>query len=436
MSYNGLFVALLLCASTGWFQAQALAQGTYVAHVSSHRSHEDALAAFDKLKAKAPTALGDLKPFVHKVELPGKGTWHRLRVGPQMSLARAESLCQALLRAGHDYCKPLDEFELAKVKPGFIGEIHITPVGDGVNMRLTQPFGFVDSAARKWDVPAGSVTDGASIPRALWSIVGSPFTGKYLAAAVIHDHYVKTKRRTWEITHNGFYDAMLAAGVEKKQALLMWAAVYRFGPRWASNESYCGLTCAGGFIQLESVEVFPEFVPHEFDRIRSFVEGPGGVSQEQVLAFVDKTFFRVPDTEEMYPARIRGYVSGTIGDGDGDPRFKPRDWTEGKGNRRFVDDWATHRWPAYGASRDNSFAWHHMCRDCQTLYKVEGVARHDTLAVRTAPNQSAPKVGELPYNAEGIMVEPGCRSEWCRITFGNLTGYAFAKYLSAHTVKP
>lgn len=36
-------------------------------------------------------------------------------------------------------------------------------------------------------VPKGFVSDGASIPRFAWSIVGHPFSG-YLAAAVVHDY--------------------------------------------------------------------------------------------------------------------------------------------------------------------------------------------------------------------------------------------------------
>ena len=36
-------------------------------------------------------------------------------------------------------------------------------------------------------IPYMFVTDGASIPRYLWSIVGSPWTGNYPQAAVVHD---------------------------------------------------------------------------------------------------------------------------------------------------------------------------------------------------------------------------------------------------------
>jgi hypothetical protein len=36
-------------------------------------------------------------------------------------------------------------------------------------------------------VKAGLKFDGASIPRIMWSVVGSPFTGGYTKAALVHD---------------------------------------------------------------------------------------------------------------------------------------------------------------------------------------------------------------------------------------------------------
>lgn len=35
--------------------------------------------------------------------------------------------------------------------------------------------------------PKGTLTDGASIPRFFWRIIGPPMTGRYRKAAVIHD---------------------------------------------------------------------------------------------------------------------------------------------------------------------------------------------------------------------------------------------------------
>lgn len=113
----------------------------------------------------------------------------------------------------------------------FKGEIVATLLPDGRNMKLVAPFAYVDSAGVTWDVPAGEQTDGASIPRVFWT-THPPFTGKYRAAAVIHDYYCRVQSRTWQATHNVFYEAMRAAGVDERTATVMWAAVYNFGPRW------------------------------------------------------------------------------------------------------------------------------------------------------------------------------------------------------------
>lgn len=55
------------------------------------------------------------------------------------------------------------------------------------NMKLLGKFSFTDPDAREWVAPAAAVIDGASIPRALWAIVGSPYTGDYRRASVVHD---------------------------------------------------------------------------------------------------------------------------------------------------------------------------------------------------------------------------------------------------------
>ncbi|WP_288933860.1 DUF1353 domain-containing protein [uncultured Sphingomonas sp.] len=103
---------------------------------------------------------------------------------------------------------------------------------DGRHVRLVQPFTFVDATGLRWDVPAGTMVDGASIPQPFWSLIGGPFEGKYRDASIIHDRYCVTKDRPWQKVHRMFYEAMLVSGVEPMKAKLMYYAVYRFGPRW------------------------------------------------------------------------------------------------------------------------------------------------------------------------------------------------------------
>ena len=108
---------------------------------------------------------------------------------------------------------------------GFFGDISLSPLSDGIKMETRTRFGYIDQSGRIWEVPANFKTDGASVPRALWSIICSPFTGKYRNAAILHDRYCETRARSWQDTHRLFYEVMVASGVEQTQATLMYAAV-------------------------------------------------------------------------------------------------------------------------------------------------------------------------------------------------------------------
>jgi Protein of unknown function (DUF1353) len=114
----------------------------------------------------------------------------------------------------------------------YVGELVLKMADDGRTAILVQPFGYVDPEGREWPVPVKTVVDGASIPRPLWSIVGSPWTGLYRKASVIHDYYCDIKDRGWRNVHKVFYDAMLTEGLGIIQAKIMYAAVLQFGPKW------------------------------------------------------------------------------------------------------------------------------------------------------------------------------------------------------------
>jgi len=104
---------------------------------------------------------------------------------------------------------------------------------DGRMMRLLSPLGYVSESGERWPVMSGVVVDGASIPRAFWSLIGGPFEGRYRNASIIHDRYCDLRSRPWQPTHRMFHDAMRCSGVGKAKAKLMYYAVYRFGPRWS-----------------------------------------------------------------------------------------------------------------------------------------------------------------------------------------------------------
>lgn len=97
---------------------------------------------------------------------------------------------------------------------------------------LKEPFSYIDPTGTEWAAPAGSIVNGASIPWYLWSLTGGPYEGRYRRASVIHDVYCVSRQRPWQYTHNLFYWMCRADGMPVWKALLLWAAVYLFGPKW------------------------------------------------------------------------------------------------------------------------------------------------------------------------------------------------------------
>ena len=114
----------------------------------------------------------------------------------------------------------------------FTGDPVVELLDDGRRVKLAQAFGFTDPAGLGWPVPAGTVVDGASIPRVFWALIGGPFEGKYRNASIIHDHYCDLRSRPWRAVHHVFYDGMIASGVGEDKAKLLYFSVARFGPRW------------------------------------------------------------------------------------------------------------------------------------------------------------------------------------------------------------
>ena len=96
------------------------------------------------------------------------------------------------------------------------------------NMKLLRDFSFADPDTKPWPAPAGSVVDGASIPRALWTIVGSPYTGDYRRASVVHDVACveagsdKKKRRAAD---RMFFHACRAGGCSIWQSIVLYLGV-------------------------------------------------------------------------------------------------------------------------------------------------------------------------------------------------------------------
>lgn len=77
-----------------------------------------------------------------------------------------------------------------------LGLPELVPIPGTDNYRLKNDFAVVTSDGERDDIPAGFVTDGASIPRPFWVCVGNPFDPDYICEALVHDWRWR-KCRTW-----------------------------------------------------------------------------------------------------------------------------------------------------------------------------------------------------------------------------------------------
>ena len=130
----------------------------------------------------------------------------------------------------------------------FEGQVIARWEDDGRSMTLVEPFAYVDPRETRWPAPVGAVVNGASIPRAFWSLIGGPFSGEFRDASVVHDVACEIRDRPWRAVHRMFYEACRCGGVGAVTAKTMYYAVFHFGPRWRIEER---TTIVAGTAQTE-----------------------------------------------------------------------------------------------------------------------------------------------------------------------------------------
>lgn len=74
-------------------------------------------------------------------------------------------------------------------------------------------------------IAEGFVFDGASIPKAFWSLIGSPFSGKYRQSALIHDALYASELVPRDEADKCFLELMEKDGVSWLKRYTMYNAV-------------------------------------------------------------------------------------------------------------------------------------------------------------------------------------------------------------------
>lgn len=111
----------------------------------------------------------------------------------------------------------------------FTSPLIVSPMPDGRNFKLYRSFKYhvgTKYSKNVISVPAGFVTDFASVPSLFWSFL--PYWGRYGKAATLHDWLYHTRETTRKYADDIFYEAMLVGGTPKWQARLMYWSVRAF----------------------------------------------------------------------------------------------------------------------------------------------------------------------------------------------------------------
>ena len=102
----------------------------------------------------------------------------------------------------------------------------------GTDYVLAEDFYF-PATVSGWDVTVhvmpGFRTDGASIPRLLWPIFGSPYDPDIIAAAIGHDALYRGRIVPRRDADNAFRDMMEANGIPARKRRRIWLGVRLFG---------------------------------------------------------------------------------------------------------------------------------------------------------------------------------------------------------------
>ena len=95
----------------------------------------------------------------------------------------------------------------------------VTPTADGL-WRLVEPFA---------EAPKGFCTDGATIPRFLWRVLGAPMETKTIGPAIRHDWHYADGDLSRKDADDEFYSDLRDNGVSLWKASLFWLGVRLFG---------------------------------------------------------------------------------------------------------------------------------------------------------------------------------------------------------------
>jgi len=132
----------------------------------------------------------------------------------------------------------------------------LTPLNCGKRWVVRKEFSYEIGHLGSGDkivISTGFVTDLASTPKPLWSIL-PPF-GRYLPSAILHDFLYMTKVFSRKKADKIFYEGMIILGVPKWKAKLMYYAVRIGGGKSYRKHSSYILPLKDANITIKELEI-------------------------------------------------------------------------------------------------------------------------------------------------------------------------------------
>lgn len=117
----------------------------------------------------------------------------------------------------------------------------IKSAGDGMSAEVVDGLLYKEQGGRSWTIPAGTVVENKCFPGLLLDRIGPPFAGSIRNASLLYNYFCLNQTRERSDVNRMFREAMLASGMEQREADVLYYAIERFGPRWkvAGSDPAC-----------------------------------------------------------------------------------------------------------------------------------------------------------------------------------------------------
>jgi len=108
---------------------------------------------------------------------------------------------------------------------------------------LENPLEYWDERSHQlFVIPEGFVTDCASIPQFLWSVLGHPFGKNIRKASTLHDFLYRNNVVKRKVADQMFYDALVDEGMDQDRAQVYYSGVRIGGSKaYQKGEEICDI---------------------------------------------------------------------------------------------------------------------------------------------------------------------------------------------------